>query len=148
MSSELAQALVDFLNGETFSIDFTAARRAVPFWTLDELGNELRVSVFTGTKRTERITRGSFQKTYKPIVAVQKKLPAGDESELQTESDALQELVDEIEESLEVADFQVGDNKYTFQSFNEEQEEDSYGIEALRSFGVFAVPIVLEYVKT
>jgi hypothetical protein len=148
MSSELAQAIVDFLNGETFSIDFTAARRAVPFWTLEELGDELRVSVFTGTKRTERITRGNFQKTYKPIVAVQKKLPAGDEAELQQASDDLQQLVDEIEEVFETADFEVGGNRYTFQSFNEEQEEDSYGIEALRSFGVFAVPIVLEYVKT
>jgi hypothetical protein len=141
-SVELADAVVDLINAKTnYIFGVVAKRRRVPFDAIDKLLRTPQVSVFQGPKKAEIITRGSFLRTYKTVVAVQKKLGSDPEADRNEEVDMLSTLVEQIETQVEGEDL-AG---LSFLSFNEEQEEDAYGIEALRSLGCFAVPIFLQY---
>src|SRR5574337_1092062 len=85
-----------------FTTEFLAERRTAPFSDveLDEM-NDLRVVVFYGpTKSIRRGRTGSrdeFQKSYKSIIAVQKKLAGEDADAKQADADTLMKLVQDIE---------------------------------------------------
>lgn len=140
-SSDLADAIVARLNAGEFSRTFTAERRAAPleFVELEQLA-DLRVSVFSGTKRVERLARRTLQATYLPVVAVQQKLTGTAATELEAVTQ-LETLVEEIEDHL--ADFNP--TGFAFQSFNEEQAVELYGAEAMQQLKVFAAGITLQY---
>ncbi len=142
-SVALAEAIVQRINAGQYDVTFEARRRAVPFYSIDEMAG-LEVSVFTGTRAAERYTReeDGLLRTYKPVVAIQKKLTGGDDAAKLAESDQLQGVVEAIEEQIQDVDL-LG---MSFVGFGEEQDEDAYGVEALRSLGVFAAIIITEYI--
>jgi len=92
----LCDAVVDFLNGESYSQAFTATRANVPVRTLEET-NGLVVEVFPGDYVVEEETRTEWRYEYTVNIAVSQVITAADR--LQAEDDLL-ELVEEIEESL------------------------------------------------
>lgn len=148
VASDLCDALVVALNSPArkYTMQFQAERRAVPMVEADfrSLGT-VKVYVLANTRKAERrVQRGvnAFRRTYKPVVVVQKKLTGSNSPAAQlAESDALQVLVEEIEHELE----DVSPLDMNLLGFNEDQDADVYGIEALRRAGVFTVPITLEY---
>jgi hypothetical protein len=137
---ELADAIVDLLNEEVFPIPFHAHRKVVPFDDVQDI-REVQVVVFTGPVAAVRITRGEFQRTYKPTVAVLQKIEPGDESTQLLQCDGLQNLVALIEERLTDEDLV----DLTFQGFDEEQDRDPYNVEMLKALGAFATAITLTY---
>ncbi len=143
----LADAIVVFLNQDfrDYSRQFVAERRAVPFTKPEQLGT-VKVSVFAGTKKAKRASRDRrhpFQHTYKPVIVVQKKLIAGDDPSQLAELDELTDFADELELSLQTAEFEG----VALENFDEEQDKDTYGLEALRDHGCFATAITLQYIE-
>ncbi len=143
-SVDLADAIVALLNDEdnSYSLPFQAERRAAPF-SVNELENlkEVQVAVFTGAKKSERVTRESFAKTYRPIVAVTQYLDANDRDVEQAQADKLEQLVEEIEDILEDEDLV----DLSFVSFDEESDRAPFSDEALQNLRVFVTAITLEY---
>ncbi len=146
VATDLCDAIVDTLNAADLSMAFTAERRAVPFAEADfKTLRTVQVYVLANTRKSERRCRGgdnTFRLTYKPVVIVQKKLTPGTTvSQQLAESDELQGLAEEIESALAL----VSLVDLNFLGFNENQDSDVYGVEAMRSAGVFTVPITVEY---
>lgn len=143
----LADAIVVFLNQDVrgYSRTFVAERRAVPFSKPEQLST-VKVSVFTGTKKAERNDRDRrqpFRHTYKPVIVVQKKLVAADDAARLAENDELQDFADELELSLQTATFEG----FALDNINEEQDADTYSIEALKDQSCFAIAITLQYLE-
>lgn len=149
-ATDLADAIVDLLNDDDndFSEEFEATRQAVPISDPLKL-QTLTVTVFAGTKSSTRRTRGGFEHTYKPIIAVQKKISQNDDATRKAESDELMLLVDEIEalvEDEERIEAVEESQELSFQGFDEAtQDEEVYNSLLLREQGVFAKPIVLQF---
>lgn len=143
-SVDLANAIVELLNDadNEFSLPFTAARRSAPF-TVNELEqlHSVVVAVFTGAKKSERATREHFSRTYRPVVAVTQYLDATDQNTEQSQADALEQLVEEIEDVLEDQDLA----DLSFVSFDEEGDRAPFSDEALQNLRVFVTAITLEY---
>lgn len=89
--TDIAEAVKDALNGETFSQAFTAERHYQPLFELKDM-KTLHVTVVPKGVTVVSGARGKNQHDYEIDVAVQKKLDAGDN----TETDPLMTLVDEI----------------------------------------------------
>ena len=146
-STDLADAIVELLNDEdnTYSMEFEALRRAVPIVKVDDpVLKTIQVSVFTGVRSADRRTRGGFLSVCKPVIAIQKKLDSHDEAGQLAESDSLQGLVEEIETLLQAITEPL--TGLSFIGFDESaSERDSYSVELLRSQGVFAAVIGLEF---
>lgn len=151
-SVELADAIAALLNdqevvaealGNGFSLSFEAKRRAAAFAVeeLEEL-RDVQVSVFTGATRRERLTRGSWKHTYRPIIAIQKYMPGRDEPSELAQIDSLELLFEEIctvfENDADLAEL-------SFVSFDGEDERDPYNYDALGQLKVFSTIIELEY---
>lgn len=147
-SVELADAITAFLNdaGNSFVLSFEAVRRAAPL-TETELqnANQVQVLVFTGSTKTERITRGQTQRTYKPVIGIQRPLKEPTAEANLAIIDQLQELVEQIETALEAQDFELAEWNASFVSFDEEQYAEVYNAEILRDLSFFASAIELEY---
>lgn len=86
---QIADALVEALNGEQFSQDFVAVRRYRPLYELKDL-ETLRVTVVPHALTLERASRADHQVDYQVDIGVQKRV-ADDEA-----SDDLMALVEEI----------------------------------------------------
>ena len=141
---ELADAIVALLNAQDagFSQNFEAKRRTAPYTKPEEIAT-VKVTVFTGVKSSERRTRAGFGHTYKPLVVVQKRLPASDESGRLVESDEMQTLVEEIEAHFEALEDSV--SGLVFVGFDEsDAERESYDLEHMR-MNVFSSAISLEF---
>lgn len=142
---ELANAIVNQLNTQEFSLQFTASRRAVPINDLEQL-KSVTVIVLDGSRKSERSTRGAirpFRYTFKPIVLVQKKL-ASDSVEAQlVESDELLGLCEEMELSLST--FQPAG--CAFIGFDEQSDNELYNFDAMRAYECFSRAIRLEYME-
>ena len=94
----LAEALVEALNGGSFSQEFTARRYYRPVFDLAEM-QELHVSVVPKALQIAAAGRDRNQHDYEIDVAVQKKV-ADAEGEASAEVDALMTLVEEIADHL------------------------------------------------
>lgn len=143
-SVELADAIVAALNDPTngFVLTFEARRRAAPFHVSEiEQLSTLNVSVFTGSVKSERSTRASFAKTYKPFVAVQQKLGGASDEDNLAIADKITELSEQIVELLEQEDL-AG---LSFVATDDEQDREQYSSEALRDLNVYTVAIGFEY---
>ena len=90
---EVAEAVKTALNAGAFSMPFTAERRYLPRFELEEM-EELHVTVVPKGVELVQASRGRSQTDVKVDVAVQKKLEAADAAEL----DPLMALVEEIAE--------------------------------------------------
>lgn len=125
---------------------FKVKRRSAPL-TVDELEDlrDVSVSVFTGTKKTERRTRSDYQHTYKPVIAIHKKLSGETPEAKEAEVAALENFTEEIEALFETDAADVLDWA-SLDSFEEEQERVSYNTEVLRDLDTFATQIVLMYI--
>lgn len=92
----LAEAVKDALNAATFSIAFNdAARKYEPTRELKEFAT-LRVTVVPSARRKSILGRSGHQRDVDIDVAIQKKLTAADNAEV----DALDDLADEISDWL------------------------------------------------
>lgn len=140
-SKELADAIVIWINeGGGYVQDFTARRVPSLYIDIKNL-TTLQVVVYDGARASTRSTRASYERTWKPVVAVLKKLDSGNETERLAEVDVLTELVEQLEQRLEnttLADL-------VHESFNEEQDADPFNLESLKQQGCFAASIQLTY---
>ena len=91
MIADIAGAVVTALNGHTFSQPFTAARAYLPVFDLKDM-KDLRVTVVPRGVEMTTAGRGLAASDIQIDVAVQKKLAAADNAEI----DALMGLVQEI----------------------------------------------------
>jgi hypothetical protein len=99
--ANIADAVVTALNGApegAFSLPFTAARAYLPVFDLKEM-KDLHVTVVPKGVELAAAGRGTIQRDVQIDVAVQQKLSACDDSEI----DALMELVQEIGEFIRSA---------------------------------------------
>ena len=89
--TDIAGAVVQELNGHTFSLPLTAARHYRPVFDLKDMAT-LHVAVVPKGAQVERLDRSRSQFEYQVDVAVQKKFEKGDAAEL----DPLVGLAEEI----------------------------------------------------
>ncbi len=102
---------------------------------------DVAVLVFTGSSKLERVTRGSYAQTYKPIIAVQKALTDVTLEGNEAIVDQLEELVEQIETVLEDEDLA----DLSFQGFDDDQDREAYNVEALQNLSFFTTAIQVEY---
>lgn len=141
---ELANGIVAVLNAAapTMQFNFTATR-AVAAMTLAELQelSAIRVSVFTGSVKHVRSTKKEFDKTYKPVVAIQRKFDGGtQEANLQLDAD-LELLREQIIEALKNTNI-AG---CAAMEIDEEQDVETCSAEAAQAINVFASSVTLTY---
>ncbi len=141
---ELADAIVAKLNDgtDTYEFAFEAIRREAPFSTkeLQDVA-EVHVSVFTGTVKSERVSRARYKKSYKPAVVIQRYLNGGTIEANEALVARLHTLTEQIETVLEPEDFA----DLAIVGLNEEQDRVPYNLEMLMDNNVFHVAIVPEY---
>lgn len=143
-SIELADAIVALLNneGNEFALAFKAERAFGPLTEAElEECNEVRVMVFPGARRSERATRGSFAKTYQPVIGVQRPLKETTPEANQELAAKLTELVEQIEDVISDEDL-AG---LSFDTLDGEQYAELYNAETLRDLSFFAAAIAPEY---
>jgi len=148
---ELAAAIVDLLNREPegdeeeFVLQFDAQRQHAPLtaFELVEL-DEVRVSVFTGSTKSERVERKRFSKSLKPIVAVQRGLNLETPEANVAMVDKLQELVEQIEARI-ASESQLAE--MSFEGFEEDQDREPYSPEVMSTLNAFVSAIQLEYIS-
>jgi hypothetical protein len=141
---ELADGIVALLNAAAPSMEFQfQASRAVAVSTLLELQElkDLRVSVFTGSVKRVRGTRKHFDKTYKPVIAIQRKFDGGS-PEQNLVLDARLEL---LEEQIVAALENVPIAGLAMMQCDEEQDKENFSAEAAFAVNVFASSITLTY---
>ena len=95
----LAQAVVDSINGTSFSQAFVAERKWVPKLSLSDMGTSLYVTVVPRTIERES-SRGQQPHELTIDIGVQQKLAKTDPAEALAEVDGLCTLVEEIADSL------------------------------------------------
>ena len=139
VTTDIADALVNHLNGTGFACPFTAVRLAFPKATVTAADGVL-VSVFVGPRTAEVFSRGTYQRGYIVYLVVQKKIDAVD-AEQSTEIDALADLVEAIETAVEGVDMAGIANI----GYDESVERLPYNLEAIRQAGVFAAIVGLSY---
>ncbi len=89
--TNISDAVVDLLNNETFSVEFTAERKILPDYELADL-QELRVSVVPKARDITGASRSLSTNEFAIDVGIQKKLG----SDFETEVPPLLAMVDEI----------------------------------------------------
>lgn len=99
MIADLADLLVAALNAGTFSESFTAARRPIPLFNLEEL-KDLTVTVVPRTLETTMLTRRHDMHEIAIDIAIQKRVESEDNDEL----DPLLNLVQEINDAVNRTD--------------------------------------------
>jgi len=139
VSVQIAEAVKDHLNAGSFSWEFDCKRLAFPKATIQE-ADGLLVSVFSGPRQSDQLTRGYFQRQYTIYLVVQRKLSAED-AESMTLPDELTLLVEEMEMSLE----DVVMAGYTMIEFSGDIERVPFNVELMRDAGIFASVIAVEY---
>jgi hypothetical protein len=96
--TDIADAVVEELNGNEFSQDFTAERLYLPTLLLEEMGTDLYVTVVVRGLETTAAARGDVtEKKIKIDIAVRKKLTKIEEDD---ETDDLVDLTQEIVDYL------------------------------------------------
>jgi len=106
--ADIADALVEELNGSSFSQAFTAVRSTLPRMKREELGDTLWVSVIPGDWTTEMETRTEWKESHPVTVFFQKGLQQGIAEE-QGEVDALVDLIEEVAGHCKGLILSVGD---------------------------------------
>jgi hypothetical protein len=97
--ADLRDAVVDFINNETYSQSFTATAANVPSLELEET-NDVVVTVFPGEFEEEGETRGDWRLEITINIAVQKAITALTAAARLIEEDAMLLLREEIADSL------------------------------------------------
>jgi hypothetical protein len=133
----LCDAVVSFLNGETYTETFTATRQNVPNAELEDT-TDFVVTVYPGDTSTSLEDRATYRKTYGVFVVVQKSVVT------QTEEDEVFNLVQEIDESLQN---QAMGNFDLAQAFATAGARSSLVREQLLSSNQFVCVLDLGYVK-
>jgi len=90
---QVAQAVTDALNGQTFSMPFTAHRLALPIFTLEEM-QTLHVTVVPREVASSPLDRARDEDEVKVDVAVQKKVAAAAVEEVDPLLALIQEIAD------------------------------------------------------
>lgn len=145
-SIELADAIAAHLNDNDFEFQFEARRRHAPLSSeeLEKLKGVL-ILVFAGPVALERVTRGRFKRTYKPIIAIHRRLNGASLEANEVLADKLVELTEQIAESLEDTDMEAGGEPLILNSFSDEQDNDLYSAEAMQTANIFIHATRLEY---
>jgi hypothetical protein len=90
---QVAQAVTDALNGNTFSTPFTAQRLALPAFTLEEMQN-LHVTVVPREIASSVLDRASDEDDIKVDVAVQKRVASAAVEDVDPMLALVQEIAD------------------------------------------------------
>lgn len=97
--NDLADAIVTEINSGSFSLSFTAVKRFLPLYKLEEL-QVLRVTVLVGNVARERATRSSTAETVTITVGIQQRVDNPD-----ADGATLLQLATEINDYLQDKDF-------------------------------------------
>jgi len=103
IAAQIADAVVADLNNGQFSQEFTAVRKWIAKWTLPDLST-LRVTVVPGPATYEPLDRRRDDERHEMDIAVQKKVNASDNAEV----DALVALLEEFVEHFRVRQLTAG----------------------------------------
>lgn len=133
MITTIADAVVSELNSGSFSQDFTAVRKALPAFTLSDM-SALHVTVVPRAIENEIVSRAQDSHEVQIDVAVQKKLPGVDN----TDVDPLMTLVQEIADHLER---KMMDSAY----WRNTKNEPIYSPKHLREMRQFTSVLTLTY---
>lgn len=127
---QIADAVVEALNGHEFSRDVTAARSYLPRYTLSDL-ETTRLSVIPRGRTTEIDTRGSCQRRLVIEVAIHAKMDAHDSAD---EIDPLVEFAEEVEQFV----IAMGAEGATcIEIYPVIEDDGTYDVENLAEVGVF-----------
>lgn len=140
VSVQLRDAIANLLNESQVAEhwNFEVVPRSAPMSATEiEDAGTLVVSVYTGTVKSERIKRTRFEHTYKPVVAIHKKI----DDDLEQHDD-LCLLAEQIEEVLAEADNLLG---LCLVGFSGDDDRPECNVEVLRDMGIFATAIEIEY---
>jgi hypothetical protein len=94
--ADLRDAVVTFINGESYSQSFTATAANIPTLELEST-NDVVVTVFPGEFQVDIESRNTWQYQYTVHIAIQKTITAADRM---AEEDTMLLLAEEIEDSL------------------------------------------------
>ena len=135
---ELCEEVVEYLNGLSLSVSFTATRVNNPVDELIEAGG-LAVVVFPGVRASTQPYRGDAERSYVVSVLVVEKIQQATTAASLAREDALIGLCEEIEVSMERRIFVTSsDVRFAFMS----QESEGAGIEPMQleeaRYGSFA----------
>ena len=97
--SDAGDAIVEFLNSQTFTLTFTAERKNNPYSILNST-NQLTCTVFPNIRSFNRDARGDFERGLQIGVAVHKLVEADTDEAALTEEDSIMDVMQEVEEAL------------------------------------------------
>ena len=103
---ELADAVVGDLNGHAFSQPFTAERSYLPRYRLEDLAT-IRVTVVPKDDVGQRSSRSQWQQDYKLDVAIQQRLGANEQTQMDGLILLAQELADYFKTHALITDVAV-----------------------------------------
>ena len=139
-SAAVANAVTESINAGDYEYKFRAKRRTFPREKITE-ADSVVVSVFSGPRTSERLTRGTWESEFTVYVVVQRKLPS-ESRETTGEADKLTELVEAIERHLE-ANESLG--SYELQRYDDSTDRLPFAIELIRDTGMFSAMFGLVY---
>ena len=97
--SDAGDAIVAFLDTQTFSLELVSRRENNPYSILDS-SNELTCTVFPNVRAFNRDARGSYERLIQVGVAVHKLIEADTQEAAKAEEDAILDVMEEVEEAL------------------------------------------------
>jgi len=97
--SDAGDAIVQFLDSQTFSLSLSTQRKNNPYSILNST-NELTCTVFPNVRSLNRDTRGDFERGLQIGVAVHKLVEADTEEAALAEEDSIMDVMEEVEEAL------------------------------------------------
>lgn len=142
---EIAEAVVDALNGATLSQAFTAV---LDYTGVRELScvAELEVVVAAAALSLERLSRRDHDFTYTVHVAVLKKIASGPMSRQQL-AEACAPMMLLVQEILDLIRGPSGDGLVEDAAFDSAENAPIYDPDALDKWGVFASMVALNFKK-
>jgi len=92
MATDLGDAIVADLNGASFSQSFTAARRWLARWKVEELAT-LHVTVLPASALYETLSRSQDEEQHEIDIAIQKHIEVADNAQIDAMIALMEELV-------------------------------------------------------
>lgn len=147
MSSDLVQladAIVESLNGATFSPTFTAVRKVVPLLDLSKIGDGLLVQVIPRSAEFEGGSRSAVYSDLAIDIGVQKRIS----TQTTAEADELLALVQAIGERLHLVNFHDIGSPGNVACWRTMSNDPILASDHLTKFGVFTSVLTLTYRAT
>jgi hypothetical protein len=142
VADEVVAKLNDAATGMVFQFQ---AERAVRVMTLAELQElkDVRVRVFTGSKKLVPADRSGWDGTYKPVISVQRKFDGVTTEQNQQIESQLELLCDQIIAVFTAKGVKI--QNMPLMAVNEGQDYEMYSAQAAAEANMFTTAIVLTY---